>query len=99
MNRKSTFAKRQRETDLKDHARAKAARSVAREQNSRTGKGPAIDWNEMVQPEGVALPDDAYATLAAGKAQDAVDNPPPPPAPAPAAPATDTATTTSTPPR
>jgi hypothetical protein len=48
MNRKATFAKRQRETDLKDHARQKEARRVARKDTSRTGKGPEIAWDEAV---------------------------------------------------
>jgi hypothetical protein len=48
MNRKATFAKRQRETDLKDHARAKEARKAARLNNPKTSKGPEIAWDEAV---------------------------------------------------
>ena len=58
MNRKATFAKRQRETDLKDHARSKEARRVARKDNSRTGKGPEIAWDQAVYPT-APNPDDA----------------------------------------
>jgi len=58
MNRKATFAKRQRETDLKDHARSKEARRVARKDSSRTGKGPEIAWDEAVYPT-AENPDDA----------------------------------------
>jgi len=58
MNRKATFAKRQRETDLKDHARSKEARRAARKDNSRTGKGPEIAWDEAVYPT-AENPDDA----------------------------------------
>lgn len=48
MNRKATFAKRQRESDLKDHARTKEARKLARRETSRAGKGPEIAWDEAV---------------------------------------------------
>ena len=58
MNRKATFAKRQRETDLKDHARSKEARRVARKDSSRTGKGPEIAWDQAVYPT-APNPDDA----------------------------------------
>ncbi len=58
MNRKATFAKRQRETDLKDHARSKEARRVARKDSSRTGKGPEIAWDQAVYPT-ADNPDDA----------------------------------------
>jgi hypothetical protein len=49
MNRKATFAKRQRETDIKDHARAKEARKAARQNAPRTTKGPEIAWDETVR--------------------------------------------------
>lgn len=49
MNRKATFAKRQRETDLKDHARQKEARRTARKDGPRsTTKGPEIAWEQAV---------------------------------------------------
>lgn len=63
MNRKATFAKRQRETDLKDHARSKEARRVARKDTSRTGKGPEIAWDQAVYPT-AENPDDAPVTNA-----------------------------------
>lgn len=63
MNRKATFAKRQRETDLKDHARSKEARRVARKDTSRTGKGPEIAWDQAVYPT-ADNPDDAPVTNA-----------------------------------
>ncbi len=47
-NRKATFAKRQRETDLKERARAKEARLAARRENVGTTKGPEIDWSAQV---------------------------------------------------
>lgn len=50
MNRKPTFAKRQREADLRDHARAKEARKAARQAVPRTTKGPEIAWDEAVYP-------------------------------------------------
>ena len=87
MNRKATFAKRQRETDLKDHARSKEARRVARKDGSRTGKGPEIAWDQAVYPT-AENPDDAPVTNAgavvpasgaAGAANAAPATPPAPP--------------------
>lgn len=82
MNRKATFAKRQRETDLKDHARSKEARRVARKDSSRTGKGPEIAWDEAVYPT-AENPDDAPVTNA-GAQVPASGTTAAPPAPAPA---------------
>lgn len=48
-NRKATFAKRQREADLKERARAKAARIAERRATPRTEKGPVIDWAQPDQ--------------------------------------------------
>lgn len=84
MNRKATFAKRQRETDLKDHARSKEARRVARKDGSRTGKGPEIAWDQAVYPT-APNPDDA--PVENGGAQVAA-NGSPSAAPAATAPAT-----------
>ena len=47
-NRRDTFAKRQRETDLKDKARQKQERRNAKKVEPRTTKGPQIAWDEMV---------------------------------------------------
>ena len=47
-NRKATFAKRQRETDLKSHAKAKEERRIARNGQVRVGKGPEIAWDQAV---------------------------------------------------
>ena len=47
-NRKATFAKRQRETDLKDRARAKDARRSQRRNEASDTKGPHIAWEEAV---------------------------------------------------
>jgi hypothetical protein len=62
MNRKATFAKRQREMDLKDHAKQKEARRVERTTRSATPgqKGPAIAWDEQVQV--VITPDNSDGT-------------------------------------
>ena len=62
MNRKATFAKRQREMDLKDHAKQKEARRVERtNRNAADGqKGPAIAWDEQVQA--VITPDNSDGT-------------------------------------
>jgi hypothetical protein len=47
-NRKATFAKRQRETDLKDRARAKDARRAQKRNDVSDTKGPQIAWEEAV---------------------------------------------------
>jgi hypothetical protein len=47
-NQRGTFAKRQRETDLKDKARQKLERRAAKRNEVRTTKGPQIDWSEVV---------------------------------------------------
>lgn len=46
-NNKTAFAKRQRETDRKDKARAKEARLAAQRANATKGGGPPIDWSAM----------------------------------------------------
>ena len=48
-DRKATFAKRQRETELKDRAREKDARRQARRSTPRMTKGPEIAWDEAVR--------------------------------------------------
>lgn len=48
-NQRGTFAKRQREMELKDKARAKEARRVAKRGEQRTTKGPEIAWDEAVR--------------------------------------------------
>lgn len=49
MNRKATFAKRQRETELKDRAKAKDDRRNQKRSEVRENKGPQIAWDEAVQ--------------------------------------------------
>jgi len=82
MNRKATFAKRQREMDLKDHAKQKEARRV--ERTNRTAadgqKGPAIAWDEQVQA--VITPDNSDGTSLVPNDDSAVSAAPAP-APAP----------------
>ena len=80
-NQRGTFAKRQRETDLKDKARAKEARRAAKKDEQRTSKGPQIDW---AQPGGVPLGEDpapapgAPSDDAPDEAADTDDTTPPP---------------------
>lgn len=50
-NRKATFAKRQREMDLKDHAKAKDERRAQRRSQPKENKGPEIAWDEVFQPD------------------------------------------------
>lgn len=45
-NQRGTFAKRQREMDLKDKARAKEARRAAKKDEQRPTKGPQIAWDQ-----------------------------------------------------
>src|SRR3954471_10582338 len=47
-NRKATFAKRQRETDLKDRAKQKEDRRTQKRGEVRENKGPQIAWDEAV---------------------------------------------------
>ena len=48
-NRKATFAKRQRETDLKDRAKQKEDRRAQKRGEVRESKGPQIAWEEAVR--------------------------------------------------
>jgi hypothetical protein len=48
-NRKATFAKRQRETDLKDRAKQKEDRRSQKRNEVRESKGPQIAWDEAVR--------------------------------------------------
>jgi hypothetical protein len=52
-NQRGTFAKRQREMELKDKAKQKLERRAAKKDENRTTKGPQIAWD---QPGGM-LPD------------------------------------------
>jgi hypothetical protein len=47
-NQRGKFAKRQREMDLKDKARAKQERRAAKRTEVRVTKGPQIAWDEAV---------------------------------------------------
>jgi hypothetical protein len=65
-NRRDTFAKRQRETDLKERARAKQARRLAKRQEVRTTKGPemgelAVQAGSDETAPDVAAPEDPAA--------------------------------------
>lgn len=59
-NRRDTFAKRQRESDLKERARVKQARRLAKRQEVRTVKGPEMGElvvhtaSEDIAPDGAA---------------------------------------------
>jgi hypothetical protein len=56
-NQRGSFAKRQRETDLKDKAREKRERrAVKSDQQPRTAKGPEIAWDEAVRYVESVLP-------------------------------------------
>lgn len=47
-DRKATFAKRQRESELKEKAKLKEERRVSRRSQPRENKGPEIAWDEAV---------------------------------------------------
>jgi hypothetical protein len=58
-NQRDTFAKRRREQERKDKARAKQERLAARRSETRTTKGPEIAWDE--QAPAVPAGDDVSA--------------------------------------
>jgi hypothetical protein len=75
-DRKATFAKRQRETELKDRAREKEARRVARRANPQDGqKGPPIAWDEAVHATTSAPVD---GTVSLNPTDDSASSLPPP---------------------
>jgi len=48
-SQRPSFAKRQRETDLKDKARQKRERRAVKADNPSQTKGPQIAWDEAVR--------------------------------------------------
>ena len=80
-NQRGTFAKRQREADLKEKARAKQARRMAKRSEVRTTKGPEMG-------EAVVLDEEFHVDLGADTDTDADTAPAaaPPGATAPVAP-------------
>jgi hypothetical protein len=92
-NRKATFAKRQRETELKDRAKQKEERREQKRGEVRDVKGPQIAWDEAVYATTDAeLPPLGTANQARpaqdddGDANANPDDVPPPTAPAAGAP-------------
>jgi hypothetical protein len=63
-NQRGTFAKRQREADLKEKARAKQARRMAKRSEVRTTKGPEMG-------EAVVLDEEFHVDLGPGADTDA----------------------------
>jgi len=85
-NRKATFAKRQRETDLKDRAKQKEDRRTQKRGEVRVDKGPQIAWDEAVYAvttpdEPVSMESGGQADAGAGDAEDAARTPSPASAP------------------
>jgi hypothetical protein len=73
-NRKATFAKRQRETDLKDRAKQKEDRRTQKRGEVRESKGPQIAWDEAVHAvTSDELPPLGSANQGADDADDAGD--------------------------
>ena len=80
-NRKATFAKRQRESELKDHARTKEARRAERKNQPRTTKGPEIAWDQAVDTSNIVITDVVPAGAPPpGSTGHGAGEPPPPPA-------------------
>ncbi len=70
-NQRGSFAKRQRETDLKDKAREKREkRAFKSDQPIKAEKGPQIAWDEAVRYVESVLP----PTEAEAPADDAAEN-------------------------
>ncbi|MGE0546131.1 MAG: hypothetical protein AB7O24_00075 [Kofleriaceae bacterium] len=63
-NQRGTFAKRRREQELQERARAKQERRNARKSEPRTSKGPEIAWDEAVNP---TVPSDDVLPIAGGQ--------------------------------
>jgi hypothetical protein len=85
-NRKATFAKRQRETDLKDRAKQKEDRRTQKRGEVRVDKGPQIAWDEQVYAvttpdEPVSMESGDQADEGAGDAEGAARTPSPASAP------------------
>jgi hypothetical protein len=71
-NQRGTFAKRQREQELKDRARAKEARRAARRTDPGIeGGGPQIAWDEAVRA--VITPDNADPAVSLVPNDDSAD--------------------------
>lgn len=83
-NRKATFAKRQRETDLKDKAKAKDERRAQKRGEVRDVKGPQIAWGEAVHAV-TTNEDDDLPPLPGSRRHDDQDAAPADDAPAPEA--------------
>ena len=93
-NQRSTFAKRRREQELQDKARAKQERRTAKKDEQRPTKGPQIAWDEAHAVTDNALPGDGTTTPGASDdTTDTTDTDDAPP------PTTTTAPTTTAPPR
>lgn len=72
-NQRGTFAKRQREMELKDKARAKEQRRAAKRAEQRTIKGPQIAWDEAVRVTDTPIPGDPVDPVDATAEGDADD--------------------------
>ena len=60
---RSTFAKRRREMDLKDKARAKIERRAAKRTETRSTKGPPIAWDAVSEADTTSPTDTIDASL------------------------------------
>jgi hypothetical protein len=72
-SQRPSFAKRQRETDLKDKARQKRERRAVKADNPNQTKGPQIAWDEEVRYVESPMPPESSATPGADGA-DVQDN-------------------------
>ena len=76
-SQRPSFAKRQRETDLKDKARQKRERRAVKADNPNQTKGPQIAWDEEVRYVESPMPPESSATPGADGAdvQDGTSTP------------------------
>jgi hypothetical protein len=86
-DRKATFAKRQRESELKEKAKLKEERRVSRRSQPRENKGPEIAWDEAVNittnPIDNGGPAAVTEQAAANDDDGPAPTPPPPTTPSP----------------
>ena len=85
-DRKATFAKRQRESELKEKAKLKEERRMSRRSTPRVNKGPEIAWDEAVNITTNPIDDGGPAAVTDQQAANDDDTAAPPPPPATPAP-------------
>ena len=72
-NQRGTFAKRSREMKLKESAKLKADRRMARKTEKKDTKGPPIAWDEAGGTENAPMADDAADAVDAAETNESGD--------------------------